>query len=81
MKKISDRGAEHRLTTMERTLHSIDKTLAINTEQLKTHMARTEQIEKELLPLVKFRQQMVGAGKLLAILATVAAITSAALMF
>jgi len=66
-----------RLEKIETTLHSIDKTLAINTEHLSEHMRRTKIIESELGPVVKHVQQMQGAAKLLAILALVATIVSA----
>lgn len=65
---------EHRLLQIENTLHTMDKTLALNTQHLEDHMKRTSQIEAELMPVVKFRQQMVGAGKLLGLLAVIATI-------
>lgn len=72
---------ENRLTSIESTLHSMDKTLAVNTEHLAEHMARTAQIEEELRPVVKHVEQMKGAGKLLALLALVSTIASAFIYF
>ncbi len=62
-------------------LHAIDKTLSVNTQHLEAHMARTTQIEQELMPVVKWRQQFVGASKLLGLLAVIATIATAALIF
>jgi len=70
-----------RLDEIERTLHAIDKTLAINTEHLADHIRRTAILETELKPIAKHVEQMRGAGKLLAILALVATIISAWAVF
>lgn len=75
MKKLD---LETRLTAVENTLHSIDKTLAINTEHLAVHIKRTAILEQELRPVSKHVQQMQGAAKLLGILALIATIASIA---
>lgn len=72
---------ETRLNQIEQTLHSIDKTLTVNTEHLAEHMRRTATIEKELAPVVKHVEQMRGASKLLAALALIATIASAFIIF
>lgn len=76
-----NRTQEMRLDEIERTLHAIDKTLAVNTEHLAEHMRRTAIIEKELQPVVKHVEQMRGAAKLLALLALLATIATAYLVF
>lgn len=68
--------AEEKLDQINERLHSIDKTLAINTQHLAEHMARTKQIERELAPVVKHVAQVQGAGKLLFIMSLIATITS-----
>jgi hypothetical protein len=65
---------EKKLEQIESTLHSIDKTLALNTQQLAEHMRRTSLLEKEITPIARHVQQMQGAGKLLAVLALIATI-------
>jgi hypothetical protein len=77
----SDKKHDARLDEIERTLHSMDKTLLINTEHLAEHMRRTALIEQEMRPVVKHVEQMRGAGKLLAILALIATILSAWAIF
>jgi hypothetical protein len=72
---------EQRLSSIERSLASIDKTLAVNTEHLSEHIRRTAIIEKELAPVVKHVHQMQGAGKLLGLLALVATIMGALIIF
>lgn len=72
---------DERLSEIERTLHAIDKTLAINTEHLAEHMRRTAIIESELQPVVKHVEQMRGAGKLVALLALIASIVSVLIIF
>lgn len=66
--------SDARLDAIERSIASIDKTLAVNTEHLAEHMRRTQIIENELDPVVKHVQQMRGAGKLLALLALIATV-------
>lgn len=71
---MKDETIEARLSEIERTLHEIDKTLALNTQHLGEHMRRTELLEKDVRPVVKHVEQMRGAGKLLGILALIATI-------
>lgn len=77
----SDDNVSKRLDRIESSIHSIDKTLAINTEHLSEHMRRTALIEHELRPVVKHVEQMRGAVKLLGVLALLATIVSAWLIF
>lgn len=72
---------EGRLTSIESTLHNMDKTLAVNTEHLADHMRRTALIEEELKPVVKHVEQMRGAAKLLGLLALIATIASLFMYF
>lgn len=70
-----------RLSEIERTLHAIDKTLALNTQHLEEHMRRTALIESEMKPVVKHVEQMRGAAKLLGILALLVSIVSIYVVF
>jgi len=78
MKKVSD---DSRLRQIEKAIFSIDKTLAVNTEHLAEHIRRTRLLEEELKPISKHVQQMQGAGKLIALLALIATVASALIMF
>lgn len=69
-------STESRLHQIEQALHSIDKTLAVNTEHLADHIKRTALLEQEIRPISKHVQQMQGAGKLIALLALLATIAS-----
>lgn len=73
--------SDAKLDQINERLHSIDKTLTVNTEHLAQHMARTKQIEDALAPVVKHVQQMQGAAKLLGLLALIAGIISVAAVF
>lgn len=73
--------SDTKLDQINERLHSIDKTLIVNTEHLAQHMARTKQIEEQLSPVVKHVQQMQGAAKLLGILALIAGIISVVTAF
>lgn len=72
MKKI--KPEEDRLLQIERTLASIDKTLALNTHHLAEHMRRTQLLEDDMGPVKKHVEQMKGAAKLLGLIALVASI-------
>lgn len=67
---------EQRLDEIQKSLHSVDKTMALNTEQLAEHMRRTQLLEEQMAPVAKHVQQMQGAAKLLALLALIATIVA-----
>ncbi len=73
--------SDHKLDQINERLHSIDKTMALNTQQLAEHMRRTELLEKEMAPVAKHVQQMQGAAKLLGILAVIATIVGVLSVF
>lgn len=66
---------------VKKTLHSMDKTLALNTQSLIEHAKRTDILEKKLEPVEQHVEQVRGAGKLIGILALVATILTAYLLF
>jgi hypothetical protein len=70
-----------KLDRINERLHSIDKTLALNTQQLAEHMRRTALLEKEMQPVSKHVQQMQGAAKLLGILALIATVIGVVSVF
>ncbi len=55
-------------------LHSIDKRLDKYNAELEFHVARTNQIEDALMPVVKHVEQIKGAGKLLVWISVLAGI-------
>lgn len=71
------KNIEKNISHIKITLVKIDKTLALNTKELEEHMRRTALLEEEVRPVVKHVEQVRGAGKLLAILATIAGILAA----
>lgn len=65
---------EGKLDAAHERLSDVDVRLAKYNSELEFHVARTTQIEDELLPIVKHVEQMQGAGKLLiwaSVLATI----------
>lgn len=69
MEKLSDK-----MEKQGESLHSIDKTLSVQAEQLKDHIRRTEILEDKVEPLETHKDRIQGALKLLSILGTVVAI-------
>lgn len=67
---------EMKLDAVEARIGSIDVTLAAQHEQLVVHIKRTDLLEREIKPISKHVQQVQGAGKLLAIIATIAGIVA-----
>lgn len=63
-----------KLERMETHLNEINITLVKQHASLEEHMSRTALLEKDVGPLKAHREQMRGAGKLLAILALIATI-------
>ncbi|MBK9292809.1 MAG: hypothetical protein IPM52_14470 [Bacteroidetes bacterium] len=57
---------EAKVERLDERLDSIDKHLSKYNAELEFHVARTTQLEDELLPIVKHVEQVRGAGKLLA---------------
>lgn len=72
-----DNNTNAKLDQINERLHSIDKTLAVNTNHLAEHMRRTEILEQQMEPVAKHVEQMRGAAKLLAVLALIATIIGA----
>lgn len=68
---------EKKLDDSNEHLASIDVTLAAQHASLKEHIARTEQIEKELQPIRRHVYMVQGAGAFLAIAATIIGILAA----
>ncbi len=66
---------------IERTLASMDKTLALNTQSLIQHMKRSDLLEQKIEPIERHVEQVRGAGKLLGILALLSTIVSIYLVF
>jgi len=62
------------LDSIDQRLDSIDMTLVKQEANLEEHMRRTEQVEKALSPVVKYVEQIKGAGKLLGIIALISGI-------
>lgn len=65
---------EEKIDKISDKLSSIDVTLAVNTESLKEHMARTELLEKALTPVQKGYTMVVGIIKFFGFIAVLAAI-------
>ncbi len=55
---------------------AVDKTLALQHQQLVEHIKRTALLEKEMLPISRHVQQVQGAGKLVALIAVIASIVT-----
>lgn len=62
---------EEKVDKLDDRLDDIDQHLAVYNEQLKVHIKRTDQIERELRPVVKHVEQVKGITKFLAALATI----------
>jgi hypothetical protein len=77
----TDKETARALFALNERLHAIDKTLGLNTQHLADHMKRTQQIEDQLLPVVKHVEQVRGAGKLLALMALIATIATLFTLF
>lgn len=65
---------EAKLDGLDRRLDKVDVRLAKYNAELEFHVARTTQLEDELLPIVKHVEQVRGAGKFLALIASIAGI-------
>lgn len=66
-----------KLENIENKLYSIDARLAKYNAELEFHIARTNQIEDTLVPIVEHIQQVQGAGKLLTWAGIIAGISGA----
>lgn len=66
---------------IKRTLVNMDKTLALNTQSLEVHIKRSDMLEAKMVPLEQHVEQVRGAGKFLSILAIIATILTAYLIF
>jgi hypothetical protein len=72
---MSDYKVHEKLDKIDSRLNSIDVHLAKYNSELEFYIARTNQIEDALVPVVEHVQQIKGAGKLLiwaSVLATIA---------
>jgi hypothetical protein len=62
---------ENKIDDLNDKVGSIDVTLAVNTEQLKIHIHRTDLLEKAIVPLQKKEQMVEGVLKFVGIVSLV----------
>lgn len=74
---MSDTRVFDKLEKIDDKLASIDTRLAKYNAELEFHIARTNQIEDSLVPIVEHVQQVQGAGKLLSWVAIISGIVGA----
>lgn len=81
MDEINSKAVRKDIEHIKLTLASMDKTLALQHQSLELHIKRTELLEQRLEPIENHVQQVNGAGKLIGLLALLATIISAYLIF
>lgn len=72
---------ELKIDKLDARLNTVDLRLEKYNAELEFHIARTNQIEDTLIGIVKHVEQVRGAGKFLAVLALIATILSAFVVF
>ncbi len=72
---------DQQLEKLDSRLDNIDVTLARQNVSLETHIKRTELLEEALVPLKAHMNQIMGAGKLIGIVALLTTIIATILKF
>lgn len=75
------RYLEERFSKLDERLHSIDKTLVKQEENIAEHIRRTELLEQDLKPIKSHVNQVKGAGVFIGIAASLSALTAAVYNF
>jgi hypothetical protein len=80
MDEFSGRRILKHIETIDKTLISMDKTLALQEQSLREHIKRTNILEQKLEPVEKHVEQVRGVTKFLTWLAAIGGAVAAFLM-